>query len=474
MTDHTIPDELVESVLSARAGDGAPVDLRRQIVAAALSDPAHLRLSGEGRGRLGPVRLLAIAAVLAAAAGALFVAGSSRLAMHEDMVPSQPVSTPPALVAEVPSPAPTPNRSPCPTTPLDDLEHGPDPSPGLVAPGRRSAGDLVYVAPAIGGLKQQLRHLGGDAIGDRFVPMPAEMAASPDGRWVALSTSGSGSFSCSDVLLVSVPDGLFRRPFTAGVIESLRAPTWSSDGATLYAIHRTLAAGPLAPPDDAGSMWAWDRTTDTSRDLGSPCAGCAVLAVYPSPDGRVVAAFGPAGCRLSPFDCGWGAAIVDDGAWRVVATPADVARAFDSAFSEPMGVAADGALIAHVGETVTFLALDGSGEAMRVERPCCDTLEIPALSPDGSAVAAIVMDRSGSPTLALLDTRTRAWRLAGTIGQQGGPYAAAWAPDLRQVAYLRYLSDGSSVLDIVATDGSGVEERPFTGGEAIAWLPATP
>lgn len=465
MNDHTPSDAVIEAVLGARAGTGAPAGLRHEIVAAALGDATARGGRGGSAGRARRVRtlrLLAIAAVLGTVGGGALLVGSLRLDDTETPAPSAP---------EGPG-----AQKPCTAMGDDAYVTGPDDQFVPAATGPRKAGPIVYARAVPGGLRLTQAE-DGATIGDRIVMGIVGLAVAPDGGQIAVSTAGINGWACADPLLVSVADGTFRRPFVVGRLESVSRPTWSSDGATLYAFHQTLATGPLAPPEDPGSVWAWDRRADIRRDLGVPCEGCLVVALYPDPaSDRMVATYvaGPCDNVPAPGSCPWGAAVLDKaGSWQVAVPAEPLGPDLGPPWSEPLGVSPDGRLVVRLNDAIALLGLDGSGWSEPVGRPCCYGLEGALLAPDGSTVVGTVGREDGLGTqLAVFDVESMAWRVEATItAHLLYPAASAWSPNSDRIA----IGQGA-VARIVPIDGTDVEDVPLpdSAGEALAWLPARP
>src|SRR5262245_61780387 len=96
MTTRPVRDDVLESVLLGRAGDGAPADLRATILAAVTADTG--RTVRRSWPRRHPWRLLAVAAVLLTTVGTAVLVGT----------PHKAVDPRPSQLAVVPRLSPTP------------------------------------------------------------------------------------------------------------------------------------------------------------------------------------------------------------------------------------------------------------------------------------------------------------------------------------------------------------------------------
>jgi hypothetical protein len=324
-------------------------------------------------------------------------------------------------------------------------------------------------------------------------PVPSQMSfaglgVSPDGRWVTLDTVGDGGV-CGYPVLMSVIDGSMLRPFDVGGAESVGRPAWSPDGRTLYAIHRTLATGPLVPVEDHGSVWAWDRAANTVANLGAPCDGCGVHGVFARPGGRGLAvAYTETGCDpVVTAACSSGIAARDETGWRIVATPAQLAESFGTevVWLEALGVASDDTFVANDrNDAIALVPLEGAGAPVLIGRPCCYGLELVSLSPDGSTIAGVLGSEDGlDRNVVLLDLAAGAWSTAGTIDHRPDQQAdgdqllaSAWAPDGGSIAFLTAPPNGgTATLRIVSAEDGSMVDVPIEGaGDWITWLPSMP
>jgi hypothetical protein len=122
-------------------------------------------------------------------------------------------------------------------------------------------------------------------------------AASPDGRALSIEEGDFGQAGCGDPIVLLNAGGRMR-PFPAGPFEIVSDVAWAPDGSAMYAVRRPTIDGAGAPFVDKdtgeatagpGTVLRWDTATATVSELGSPCAGCPLGALFVSPDGRFVA-----------------------------------------------------------------------------------------------------------------------------------------------------------------------------------------
>lgn len=522
MSERTVPDDVLESMLAHRAGAGAPPGLRREIVNAAMTDTAA-PIAADDRARrrvVTPLRLLGVAAVIGALGGAILIAGGVRRPedpLRDAVVPPLPtaVSSPSTTPTHAPTPRPTTApRSPEPT---DDLTPGhvcdlldqitspirPDPSFAGV-PGRHANGDLLVAPDDTNGEALTLDRLtitGSQSTILELSPgvsLDDWLRLSPDGALVAFSVRGAdiGSWCGEPVLLASLADGVVARPFEVAAREAVSLPTWSPDGSTLYSVHETIdLSDPVDEPQDPGTVLAWDRRTGTVTNLGSPCPDCRVVALFPSREaGRLVADVCDTGCSSNHSIRTRKIAVLDGGRWHVVVDDLAGAFGYEYGVPETLGLTNGFRLVIGLDNVVGTLSLGKSAAAAHYPATSC-RIARSALSPDGSTVAAIIDD--GATRLGLLDLASGTWTngSAGTaVGVCPSPFSDApqvnwsapvWSPDLTRVAIrvpvgeltqIRIvLLDGTSVVDLpVRQPGTAAGEGPFAGTNVLAWLPAAP
>jgi hypothetical protein len=491
MSDLTPTDRLLGDVLRERAGAGAPPDLHRAIVDAALADrgrgPGAAPVARARVRRARVTRFLAVAAVIGTlAAGGLLVAGGRE---RNDPAPSDAL---PSNVVEA-SPSSVPAQMPCsdmgkvPATPPSDY------TPSTAPP--RSAGSIVAVLAEPAGQRLVSVNPGGAGTVQNFShdlaarPGIVRLTPSPDGAALAIDTVGVGSdvgYACGDPLLAVLGERAVTRPFPVGVAEVVSGATWSRDGATLYAVHRTLAEGPRRPAPDPGSVWAWDRRSATIEYLGSPCADCRVVELYPAPDRDELAAVvhTKACATPRPEFCGAAIALLDAaGGWRMMLDAAALTAALpDVGPVDVLGLASGRNLLVLVGTTVVVVPPDGTVPTRIVEAPCCHgTLDQVVLARGGDALLGLSSSSdSRSLHLVILQADGDAWSVGAAVsdvdpatGEGERLTSTVGSPIGRQVAWMGSTPDAPEFIRIAATDGPGVRDIPLDGEvfELITWMP---
>jgi WD40 repeat protein len=501
MSERTVSERVLESILEERAGGGAPADLRASILAAVreeeLRAPRSMTPTGRWRRDNGrTLRLLAVAAVLATAAGGALVVGAGRTTQDSRPAPTSAVAPSPAPSA----PAVVAGLNECFMMTNLATELGIEPGPGPVVGAPASSvpvnGDLfagitadpgyalVRIDPSLASTTPVATGLS-DPLG--------RIASSPDGRTLAVEVSSHYFEQCQAPLLMSLPDGPFWQPFLVGRNETVTEAAWAHDGSRLFAIH---AGYTNATDGDMGSIVAWDAMTGAIAKLGSPCDGCRLGSLLPSPDGtRLAVVYVGLTCALSQDTS------VDPDAWQSACPDSGVAvldatGAWESFPAETLRASIDGVawldgLIGWAdGRTLVFGAMgsspgiatypiDGAAKGTFFPGPPASWSDLLGLSPDGSAVAVTAgVIGEKSPVIALIDVRDGSIQVVGPIPEQAA-YAVTWAPDGRSIAVLSYSSKQADITQLVVLplDGSPPRVRTLPcrpdDGHNIAW-PSAP
>jgi len=283
-----------------------------------------------------------------------------------------------------------------------------------------------------------------------------DLAASPDGRWVAFSTGGEER------------QGLYKVPVAGGRAEALledvriesRSVEWAENG---WIYFRQAGALARIPEDggvidtvlaDARGLHPWDVLPDGRGLLMLTSAGPAVMdldsgdtaVVLP---GVTIARWSPTGHLVYPDLRGSMYAVPFDlERLRVTGEPREVLEGV--ATNAPIfDISRDGTLVYHAGargipgygrQEYYWMEADGSTERIPIETVEGHTDG--SLSPDGARLAYI---REGSVHVFDLDRGTDL-RLAP------GGHDPVWSPDGREIAYRE---DGLGAVFAVASDGSG-------------------
>ena len=495
MSERTVSEQVLESVLEERAGGGAPADLRASILAAVREEELRAPRGGTWRRNGRTLRLLAVAAMLATAAGGVLVVGAGQTTQDPRPAPTSGIA---------PSPAPS---APAVAAGLNDcymmtslatelgIESGPGPVVGAPASSVPVNGDLFIGTRAESGhalvrIDPSLASTTPVATG---LSDPGRIASSPDGRTLAIDVSSRYAEDCLAPLLMSLPDGPFWQPFPVLRHEMVTGPAWAHDGSKLFAIREGYTN---ATDGDMGSVVAWDAMTGAIAKLGSPCAGCQLGSLSPSPDGTRLAVVyvGPT-CALSQATAdspdSWqarcpdsGVAVLDErGAWESI--PAGTVRGSIDGISWLDGLIgwADartlvfGAMGSSFG--IATYPIAGSSKGTFFPGPSAgEGWNLLGLSPDGSSVAvAVTGGGEKSPVIALIDVRDGSIQVVGSIPQHQA-YNAAWAPDGRSIAVVSGSTEvGANQLVVLPLDGSvpRVRTLPTRVGDVwqtIAWPPA--
>jgi hypothetical protein len=426
-----------------------------------------------------------------------------------DITPAPEESTEaPAVIVTSPAPdATTPGDEPAAIGPcprmaqiLQTWAGAGDPGPLPAGPPARTAGagDIVFTTTGaqvdggnVGSARidpsaDTLSLVTGDAAVERRFPSlwafphhpQSRMAASPDGRALAVEEGDLGQAGCGDPLVL-LADGGALRPFPVGAFEIVSDLAWAPDGSALYGVRRPTVDGQGRPYfdrdagqvlDGPGVVVRWDTSSREVTTLEGSCGSCGQL--YVSPDGRFVATSSPEGnVFVHEPETGWRSITL----------------------GEPDGLVgwADAETLVLNGRRVV---LDGTTRSSW-DAPCCHGTGFGGpLSPDGSTIAGMTLSSDmGSWRVTLLDTMDGSareiWDPAATPGGGRAPsgYArvAAWAPDGSAVVVIEPTLDSTSAtLWVVATDGSGrtksidvvVPDMAATLGfpnigPSVVWLP---
>jgi hypothetical protein len=397
-----LADDLVERMLTSRAGSAAPPDLADTVLGL-VSGTRQRRRSWLGR--LGesptprPVALLA--AAFATAALALVIAAGGLLNPR-----------PPTTIATLPppsTPAPTPVVTPF---PVARLQHN-----GLIAIVR--AGALVLADPLTGKTTKVLV----ETPADESSPYAAsDLTWAPDGRRLAF-VSHDGP-----VFVIDVSTGKSQSVHWCGTADTGCSIAWSPDGARIAVTHGSElwlidpggenATVPLHFSDSVlQPTWSPDGLRIAFQAMAPAQADQRRLYVVDRDGSNLTLLLGPVG-GIGAWDPAWspdGSSIAYLGSTDHQTCPPSVAWASQRPCQDDWQL------------HINILGLDGSGPRELVEAGVCWCLGfMPGLtwSPDGSSLAAVIPSgdtRDWGPSILQADGTGARW-----IGDAWGP--VAWQP----------------------------------------------
>jgi len=483
MTTSSLRDDLLESVLLDRAGDGVPSDLRAAILAAVSGESR--RTARRSWGRRHPWRLIAVAAILLAAVGTAMLVGAPRKA--DDPRPSQLAvvprqsSTPPATEPSLNPTQPDASEVATTTTATPSIPSCAELQRDAEAAGVTSAGWTVgRMGPGSTVANGLIAASGGPGSKDLRLIDPRTGTSSrivpPWGDAVSVvGWSPTGAALAFDAVLgVGAPrgcDGLFVRDDTR-IVEvayargGFQGVVWSSAGSALaYVVF-----GP--EPDYQPHLIITTADGSGSRDLGSICGDCSFIDPPSwSPDGKYIAVTwltaDQSDSRLSILD-------VTTGSWSVVPHSAG-ARFADAGFG------ANGGLGRWLDDSTLLIQADVMSAAghpsyatvavgkpgMPMTRVSWPPIDVGTISPDLRWVTDLGCGRC-TLTVTSRDTgRTH------TLWNSTFDFAA-WSPDSRQLVIATKRSTAKPGMWVIGVDGTGRRRIASTVAGVVDWQPVWP